>query len=76
MRAHRRRSRRQAQPNYGSTSGSNPSLFLETGYNFTTPLGYAYFPRGDELLCPPRFRGRENAPTIQISSGFIRGIPA
>ena len=29
------------QPNHGSTSGSNPSLFLETGYNFTTPLGYA-----------------------------------
>ena len=32
------------QPNNGSTSGSNPSLFLETGYNFTTPLGYAYLP--------------------------------
>jgi outer membrane lipase/esterase len=32
------------QPNHGSTSGSNPSLFLETGYNFTTPLGYAYSP--------------------------------
>ena len=30
------------QPNHGSTAGSNPSLFLETGYNFTTPLGYAY----------------------------------
>ena len=32
------------QPNNGSTSGSNPSLFLETGYNFTTPLGYTYLP--------------------------------
>jgi outer membrane lipase/esterase len=30
------------QPNYGSTHGSNPSLFLETGYNFTTPLGAVY----------------------------------
>jgi outer membrane lipase/esterase len=29
------------QPNTGSTKGSNLSLMLETGYNFTTPLGIA-----------------------------------
>ncbi|HEY7244581.1 MAG TPA: autotransporter domain-containing protein [Xanthobacteraceae bacterium] len=40
------------QPNYGSTSGSNPSLFLETGYNFTTPLGYAYAPYPTKTRAP------------------------
>jgi outer membrane lipase/esterase len=40
------------QPNYGSTSGSNPSLFLETGYNFTTPLGYAYSPYPTKSRAP------------------------
>jgi outer membrane lipase/esterase len=55
------------QPNYGSTSGSNPSLFLETGYNFTTPLGYGYSPYPTKNRAPVAVFNLVHGPVVGIT---------
>jgi len=55
------------QPNYGSTSGSNPSLFLETGYNFMTPLGYAYAPYPTKSRAPAAAFTLVHGPVVGIT---------
>jgi outer membrane lipase/esterase len=55
------------QPNYGSTSGSNPSLFLETGYNFTTPLSYGYSPYPTKNRAPVAVFNLVHGPVVGIT---------
>jgi outer membrane lipase/esterase len=55
------------QPNYGSTTGNNPSLFLETGYNFTTPLGAAYLAYPVKYKAPVAVFNLIHGPVVGIT---------